>query len=100
MRSPEPDIDIDVDLRNPGQFFACCGILELAAQLWPGSEGWFVHTEAGAAFHMATGSGLDAPLAKIVRTLCGNEKLVTIALDDEGIENMQADRQPVTLMPP
>ncbi len=26
---------------NPGQFFACCGLLELADRLWPGAEGWF-----------------------------------------------------------
>ena len=26
---------------NPGQFFACCGLLELADRLWGGVEGWF-----------------------------------------------------------
>jgi CRISPR-associated protein Csx14 len=34
-------IKIPVDLTNPGQFFACCGLLELADRLWPGAEGWF-----------------------------------------------------------
>lgn len=34
-------IVIPVDLTNPGQFFACCGLLELADRLWPGAEGWF-----------------------------------------------------------
>jgi CRISPR-associated protein Csx14 len=38
---------VDVDLTNPGQFFACCGLLELAHRLWPGAEGWF-ESEAGA----------------------------------------------------
>lgn len=38
---PEPTIRIDVDVTNPGQFFACCGLLELADRLWPGAEGWF-----------------------------------------------------------
>ena len=28
-------------VRHPGQFFACCGLLELADRLWPGTEGWF-----------------------------------------------------------
>jgi CRISPR-associated protein Csb3 len=37
----EPNIKIPVDLTNPGQFFACCGLLELADRLWPGAEGWF-----------------------------------------------------------
>jgi CRISPR-associated protein Csx14 len=34
-------IRINVDPANPGQFFACCGLLELADRLWPGAEGWF-----------------------------------------------------------
>ncbi|MBA4017546.1 MAG: type I-U CRISPR-associated protein Cas8c [Pirellula sp.] len=37
-RSP---IRMLVDLTNPGQYFACCGLLELADRLWPGAEGWF-----------------------------------------------------------
>lgn len=37
----EPNITVDVDATNPGQFFACCGLLELADRLWPGAEGWF-----------------------------------------------------------
>ena len=28
-------IRIDVDLTNPGQFFGCCGVFELAQRLWP-----------------------------------------------------------------
>lgn len=41
MTETEPNIKIPVDLTNPGQFFACCGFLELADRLWPGAEGWF-----------------------------------------------------------
>jgi len=41
MSDPQPNIRIPVDLTNPGQFFACCGLLELADRLWPGAEGWF-----------------------------------------------------------
>lgn len=33
---------VRVDPTNPGQYFACCGLLELADRLWPGAEGWFV----------------------------------------------------------
>jgi CRISPR-associated protein Csb3 len=43
-------IRIHVDPTNPGQFFACCGLLELADRLWGFAEGWF---EAGA-FHIRT----------------------------------------------
>ncbi len=41
MDNPKPNITVPVDLANPGQFFACCGLLELADRLWPGAEGWF-----------------------------------------------------------
>lgn len=36
-----PNIRIQVDPTNPGQFFACCGLLELADRLSPQTEGWF-----------------------------------------------------------
>lgn len=41
MSDLQPNITIPVDLTNPGQFFACCGLLELADRLWPGVVGWF-----------------------------------------------------------
>ena len=41
MSNLEPTIRINVDVTNPGQFFACCGLLELAHRLWPTTEGWF-----------------------------------------------------------
>jgi len=37
----ESSIRVGVDPTNPGQFFACCGLLELADRLWAGAEGWF-----------------------------------------------------------
>lgn len=39
--APQSSITVNVDVMNPGQFFACCGLLELADRLWPGAEGWF-----------------------------------------------------------
>ncbi len=36
-----PEIAVAVDLANPGQYFACCGLLELAHRMWPRAEGWF-----------------------------------------------------------
>jgi len=41
MTRPTPSFSVNVDMTNPGQFFACCGLLELAHRLWPGVEGWF-----------------------------------------------------------
>jgi CRISPR-associated protein Csb3 len=42
MSTPEPTIRVRLDPLNPGQFFACCGLLELADRAWTGgAEGWF-----------------------------------------------------------
>ncbi len=41
MNSPKTTLNVQVDVRNPGQFFACCGLLEVAHRLWPKAEGWF-----------------------------------------------------------
>ena len=41
MIPPTPTITLDVDLTNPGQFLACCGLLELASRLEPEAVGWF-----------------------------------------------------------
>ncbi|MCS7304254.1 MAG: type I-U CRISPR-associated protein Cas8c [Thermoguttaceae bacterium] len=41
MNTLKPSFSVQVDVTNPGQFFACCGLLELASRLWPGCEGWF-----------------------------------------------------------
>lgn len=38
MNAAIPTISIPVDLTNPGQFFACCGLFELADRLWRGAE--------------------------------------------------------------
>lgn len=38
MNNSKPTISINVDVTNPGQFFACCGLLELADRLWPRAE--------------------------------------------------------------
>ena len=32
---PKPTINVNIDVTNPGQFFACCGLLELADRLIP-----------------------------------------------------------------
>lgn len=63
MTHHESNIRIPVDLTNPGQFFACCGLLELADRLWPGSEGWF---ESRSQFLLWTGGCASSakPLCK------------------------------------
>jgi hypothetical protein len=45
MNNPAPIIRANVDATNPGQFFACCGLLELSNRLWAGAQGWFERGE-------------------------------------------------------
>lgn len=57
MKNPEPcepPIRIKVDLTNPGQFFACCGLLELADRLWGDSP--VLGRFASEYFYLAVGS--------------------------------------------
>lgn len=61
---PKPSITIAVDPTNPGQFFACCGLLELADRLRPGAEGWFAAD--GQTFHVACCDTLETLLAVLV----------------------------------
>lgn len=57
MIEAAPNITMSVDVTNPGQFFACCGLLELADRLWPGTEGWFGHGDHR--FFLATNGTLE-----------------------------------------
>ena len=41
MSKPEANISVPVDLTNPGQFFACCGLFELASRQDEAADGWF-----------------------------------------------------------
>ena len=56
---------VDVDPTNPGQFFACCGLLELADRLHPGAEGHFA--VGGKEFVVAGGGELGALVNEIAR---------------------------------
>ena len=57
MTQARPNITLSVDAANPGQFFACCGMLEMADRLWPGTEGWFEHGDHQ--FFLATNGTLE-----------------------------------------
>jgi CRISPR-associated protein Csx14 len=48
-----PSFSVRVEPTNPGQYFACCGLLELADRLWSNAEGWFA--KDGRKFHIACG---------------------------------------------
>jgi CRISPR-associated protein Csb3 len=76
---------VNVDPTNPGQFFACCGLLELADRLWPdpGAEGWF----ADGQFHVACAGILTELITTIQNTMSvplepGNEETSPLWLPD------------------
>jgi CRISPR-associated protein Csb3 len=75
MTEPEPSITVAVDPTNPGQFFACCGLLELADRLWPGAEGWFA--DDGREFKIACKGELEDALDAI--TACRLSSTMTKA---------------------
>jgi CRISPR-associated protein Csb3 len=66
MTYPEPSFSIDADATNPGQFFACCGLLELAHRRWPGAEAWF--DARNGRFAVIAGHA-EANLERLVETL-------------------------------
>ena len=56
------ELSIRVDATNPGQFFASCGLFELADRLSPGAEGWF----DGSSFVVASGVDLTGVLTALI----------------------------------
>lgn len=97
--SSDCGITIPVDLSNPGQFFACCGLLELSDRLWPTSSGWFESGRQGSAFHIATphGGNLRDLLA------AANQIQFDVAVDggseEEGADNA-GDIEPLIVTSP
>lgn len=65
MNEPAPQIKIDVDPTNPGQFFACCGLLELADRLTGKAQGWFEKDKGEFAINAET--DLETLTQKIIR---------------------------------
>lgn len=80
MRTPEPSIRVNVDPTNPGQFFACCGLLELADRLWEEAEGWFGR---GAFLISCRGD-----LAALVRAI-GSAELTQLDLENDTSSPME-----------
>ena len=54
-------ISIPVEVTNPGQFFACCGLLELASRMGLAFEGWF----EGRSFRLSGAADLQPILAQV-----------------------------------
>jgi CRISPR-associated protein Csb3 len=54
---------VNVDVTNPGHFFACCGLLELSHRLWPEAEGSF--SDDGKAFTIFSPNDKSASLEQL-----------------------------------
>ena len=83
MSRRRAEIVLDVDVRNPGQFFACCGVLEIASRLWADTdvEGWFDRTE-----FCVTVPGVVEPLQALVTKLVATTPLVRLCPDARRFE--------------
>lgn len=58
--NPTPDVSVPVDLSNPGQYFACCGLFEIADRQSSGVMAWF----SDGAFHLAYEGQATRPTPK------------------------------------
>jgi CRISPR-associated protein Csx14 len=83
MIDNDPNIKIPVDLTNPGQFFACCGLLELADRLWPAAEGWFERREFCV---------LTVDRSKTLSELLGEVQALTFEVGDDSDSEEDGDK--------
>ncbi len=65
--TPTPTATLAVNPANPGHYFACCGLFELATRptLFPDAVTWFEQTDTGCRFHLANTPPLSELLKKI-----------------------------------
>jgi CRISPR-associated protein Csb3 len=68
MSALAPSITIPVDLTNPGQFFACCGLLELTSRMDAQAEAWFADEK----FEVVAGVSFDDVLHCLQQTTIDN----------------------------
>ena len=87
MAEAPVSIRIRVDPTNPGQFFACCGLLELADRLWAGAEGWFEETSFWLNI-VGESETRDATLASLIKAIA-QAGLVALEPDDETASPIQ-----------
>jgi CRISPR-associated protein Csb3 len=95
MTTAEASFSLRVDLANPGQFFACCGVLELAHRLWPGAEGWF-ETE-GSLFHVRAGGEGPCTLRRVTDALAEAEFAGNLsAAERKELDDLEQRRRQLT----
>ena len=105
MTNNASSISIPVDLTNPGQFFACCGLFELADRLWPGAQAWFEGEPLTSKFQIAASDphGEAPALAKLLdRARALNFDLGNTKDDSEESEEDEDDSvlEPIVIQSP
>ena len=89
-KNPHHKVAIQVDVTNPGEFFACCGFLEMADRLNTGALGWF----EGAHFCIAPQDSTD-PIS-VSQIMCSLAKVKVERLSEESISPLMLD-QPILM---
>ena len=74
-----PEHLLKLDPRNPGQFFACCGLFELSELVAPGGEAWFA--DDGGEFVISTDARVPPQQLELESRTDHNAKP-----DDPGLE--------------
>ena len=87
-KNPHHKVTVQIDVMNPGHFFACCGLLEVAHRKWSGVQGWFQRDTP--TFEMAV-SNQSEGLSDLIESL----GMCNISGTDEG--NLQFG-QPFSLL--
>jgi len=72
--TPQSTLQVNVDPTNPGQYFGCCGLLELSHRIWGSAEGWFEEGQ----FRVVTGGSLADLISAI-----GSAGLKQVDSDDD-----------------
>lgn len=79
-----PTATLSVNPANPGHYFACCGLFELAARLSSDALAWFEQATTGFRFHLAN----TPPLADLLEKITAAE---ITAENDEPEDEEDAD---------
>lgn len=63
------EFEIPVNAKNPAEYFACIGLLELTLRVFGDAEGYFKDTEQGEVF-VVRSSNADCTLSALLEVLC------------------------------
>ncbi len=92
MNLSHPGFSLKVDLLNPGEFFACCGIFELVHRLRPGAEAWFADDPDRLCVRVEQED--DIPTADLLR-----DQLARCRLDDLMTDQERSDLDALKRVP-